>query len=670
MLNLTGVTHVYPNGTRALDGVDLEIPTGMFGLLGPNGAGKSTLMRTIATLQTPTPGRSASATSTSSREPEKLRAHARLPAAGLRRLPARLGVRPARPHGGAEGHRRQRGERKDTVETLLHQVNLWDVRKKAVAGYSGGMRQRFGIAQALIGNPRLIIVDEPTAGLDPEERNRFLNLLAEIGENVVVILSTHIVEDVADLCPRMAVLAGGPHRAEEGAPAELIGSAARHGLAEERSTSAELEDVARAPRGDLHPAARRAHGDPRARRRARRTPGFEPVEGGLEDVYFSTLSAASRRGAPACAGGDVHASARSPPSSCATSSASRSSGSAVAIFFLLAFGSVTVDEIRIGGRGNVHKNSPFAIAADARDHDALLHVRRRRRSWPTWSSATTRPASGRSSAPRAITQVRLPVRPLHRRLHVAVASSFLSVPLAICRLADAVGRPRDDRADPARHYLYALFVFGAADAVRRSALFFALATATRSMMATYVGVVGFLVLFLTSRRSCATRRTTRSPRSPIRSAWRRSTWRRATGPPPSATRCCRPIEGPLLWNRLLWLAIARRRCSRSPTALFRFEAKGAAPSKAATAPRAEDAEPPRAARRRAPLPMPRAGARDAAGRSWSRAPASRCARCSRARRSSCCSRSASSTALGALQRRARAPRRRRLPGDARGSSTR
>jgi ABC-2 type transport system ATP-binding protein len=125
-----------------------------------------------------------------------------------------------------------RGERKETVEALLRQVNLWDVRKKAIAGFSGGMRQRFGIAQALIGNPRLIIVDEPTAGLDPEERNRFNNLLAEIGENVVVILSTHIVDDVTDLCPRMAIIWRRAHRAGQGAPAELIAGAAGPDLEE------------------------------------------------------------------------------------------------------------------------------------------------------------------------------------------------------------------------------------------------------------------------------------------------------------------------------------------------------------------------------------------------------------------------------------------------------
>lgn len=221
MLSIKGLTHVYPNETRALDGVDLEIGKGMFGLLGPNGAGKSTLMRAIATLQTPTGGSIRFGEIDVVANPEALRRT-------LGYLPQDFGVYPRVSAVDLLDHMAVlkgivgKGERKETVETLLQQVNLWDVRRKAVAGYSGGMRQRFGIAQALIGRPTLIIVDEPTAGLDPEERNRFLNLLAEIGENVVVILSTHIVEDVSDLCPRMAILAAG-RILKEGAPADLVG---------------------------------------------------------------------------------------------------------------------------------------------------------------------------------------------------------------------------------------------------------------------------------------------------------------------------------------------------------------------------------------------------------------------------------------------------------------
>jgi ABC-type multidrug transport system ATPase subunit len=184
-------------------------------------------------------------------------------------------------------------DRKATVETLLNQTNLWTVRNKAIAGFSGGMRQRFGIAQALIGNPRLIIVDEPTAGLDPEERNRFLNLLAEIGENVVVILSTHIVEDVADLCPRMAVLSAGRIQLE-GAPQDLIARArgsvwaktiARDELEAMKAAREVIATRLFAGRTIVHILADSDPGD-----------GFAPVEGGLEDVYFATL-ARSRRAA-------------------------------------------------------------------------------------------------------------------------------------------------------------------------------------------------------------------------------------------------------------------------------------------------------------------------------------------------------------------------------------
>ena len=292
MLTVTDLVHVYGNGTRALDGVSLEVPKGMFGLLGPNGAGKSTLMRSIATLQTPTSGSIRFGDIDVIAQPDQLRRT-------LGYLPQDFGVYPrvsawelldhmAILKGVANGK-----ARKETVESLLNQVNLWAVRNKAVAGFSGGMRQRFGIAQALIGQPQLIIVDEPTAGLDPEERNRFLNLLAEIGENVVVILSTHIVEDVADLCPKMAVLAGGRIQLE-GAPAELM-KALQGRVWKKTIDKAALEDHrARyqvistrlfAGRTVIHVLADADPGE-----------GFELVDGGLEDVYFSTL-AASRRAA-------------------------------------------------------------------------------------------------------------------------------------------------------------------------------------------------------------------------------------------------------------------------------------------------------------------------------------------------------------------------------------
>jgi ABC-2 type transport system ATP-binding protein len=291
-LILRDVSHVYPNGTRALDNVSLSIPHGLFGLLGPNGAGKSTLMRTIATLQTPMTGAITFGDIDILREPERLRRT-------LGYLPQDFGVYPRVSAYDMLDHMAvlkgvaARSDRKATVEALLHQVNLWDVRQKALAGFSGGMRQRFGIAQALIGNPSLIIVDEPTAGLDPEERNRFLNLLAEIGEQVVVILSTHIVADVADLCPRMAVMVGGRVQ-REGAPQEIVG-ATRGRIWQKHVTRSELADV-RAQYDLL--SSRLVAGRTIVHILADRDPGhgFAPAQAGLEEVYFATL-ADSRRSA-------------------------------------------------------------------------------------------------------------------------------------------------------------------------------------------------------------------------------------------------------------------------------------------------------------------------------------------------------------------------------------
>ena len=290
MLSIDKLTHVYSNGVRALDQVSLSIPRGMFGLLGPNGAGKSTLMRAVATLQTPTSGSIVFDGVDVIKDPEALRRT-------LGYLPQDFGVYPrvsaydmldhmAVLKGVAEPK-----ARRDTVEFLLNQTNLWGVRKKALAGFSGGMRQRFGIAQALIGDPSLIIVDEPTAGLDPEERNRFLNLLAEIGENVVVILSTHIVEDVSDLCPAMAIICDGRivRQGEPGAlvtelngriwtktidRAELEGARARYQVISTRLF---------AGRTVIHVLSDADPGD-----------GFARFAGGLEDVYFSTLFTARR----------------------------------------------------------------------------------------------------------------------------------------------------------------------------------------------------------------------------------------------------------------------------------------------------------------------------------------------------------------------------------------
>jgi ABC-2 type transport system ATP-binding protein len=221
-LRVENVSKTYPGGVRALCDVSLVIPTGMFGLLGPNGAGKSTLMRTIATLQEPDAGEVRLGDLDVLREPARVREV-------LGYLPQDFGVYPKVTAESFLDHLAvlkgltSRGERREAVEALLHQTNLWDARKRKLGTFSGGMRQRFGIAQALIGSPRLVIVDEPTAGLDPAERMRFLNLLAEIGESVVVILSTHIVEDVSDLCRRMAILDEG-RLLFEGGPRAAVAS--------------------------------------------------------------------------------------------------------------------------------------------------------------------------------------------------------------------------------------------------------------------------------------------------------------------------------------------------------------------------------------------------------------------------------------------------------------
>lgn len=208
MLVIRELSKTYANGVKALNNVFLEIPKGMFGLLGPNGAGKSSLMRTLATLQEADRGSASLDDIDVFNEKERLRRV-------LGYLPQEFGSYPrVSPLDMLDhfailkgyGHKK---ERKEMVELLLHKTNLWDFRTRAIDTFSGGMKQRFGIAQALIGNPQLIIVDEPTSGLDPSERNRFHNLLAEIGENVVVILSTHIVDDVSDLCPKMAVMGRG-----------------------------------------------------------------------------------------------------------------------------------------------------------------------------------------------------------------------------------------------------------------------------------------------------------------------------------------------------------------------------------------------------------------------------------------------------------------------------
>jgi len=284
-LVIDGLSKTYPGGVCALRDVSLRIPTGMFGLLGPNGAGKSTLMRTIATLQEPDSGSIALGDIDVLRQKDQVR---RI----LGYLPQEFGVYPRITAEEMLSHIAvlkgivDARARTDIVARLLRQTNLWESRRRKLGTFSGGMKQRFGIAQALLGEPRLIIVDEPTAGLDPAERNRFLNLLAEIGENIIVILSTHIVADVTDLCSRMAVLARGEVRLA-GSPADAIGALegrvwrttiGRQHLADYQSRYDVLSTQLVGGRTLLHVLADDPPGE-----------GFDPVVPDLEDVYFCAL---------------------------------------------------------------------------------------------------------------------------------------------------------------------------------------------------------------------------------------------------------------------------------------------------------------------------------------------------------------------------------------------
>ncbi len=286
-LCITALNKTYPNGVKALDDITLEIGTGMFGLLGPNGAGKSSLMRTIATLQRPDSGGIRLGDTDTLKDPYALKKD-------LGYLPQEFGVYPGISaealllHFAALKGLTSGRERREVVKYLLQKVNLYDVRKRNVANYSGGMRQRFGIAQALLGNPRLLIADEPTAGLDPNERIRFNTLLSEISEDVIVILSTHIVDDVADLCRDMAVMNRG-RIVLRGGPSELL-----HGLEGKvwarRAAKAELPVLQQAHQV-LYSYL--AEGRPVTRIYAEDAPGdgFEPVAPKLEDLYFKSIAA-------------------------------------------------------------------------------------------------------------------------------------------------------------------------------------------------------------------------------------------------------------------------------------------------------------------------------------------------------------------------------------------
>jgi len=286
-LTITGLSKTYPNGVHALKNISLTIGNNMFGLLGPNGAGKSTLMRTIATLQEPDSGTIFLDGLDVLKEKDSVRQT-------LGYLPQEFGVYPKMSALDMLSHLAvmkgitNAGERKEIVDALLQQTNLFDVRKRPLGTFSGGMKQRFGIAQALLGKPRLVIVDEPTAGLDPAERNRFLNLLSSIGRDVTVILSTHIVEDVRELCPRMAIIAAG-ELLLEGAPSEAL--SALNGKIWSKVVA--TDDELRALESELRViSSHLVAGQHEIRVYADSSPGegFRGVDSGLEDVYFLNLS--------------------------------------------------------------------------------------------------------------------------------------------------------------------------------------------------------------------------------------------------------------------------------------------------------------------------------------------------------------------------------------------
>jgi ABC-type multidrug transport system ATPase subunit len=285
-LRIENLSKTYPNGVRALDQVSLTIPCGMYGLLGPNGAGKSTLMRTIATLQEPDSGQIWLGDIDVLTQKDEVRKR-------LGYLPQDFGVYPRISVQDMLDHLAllkgfvHRKERQEMVESLLVRTNLQHVRKKALAGFSGGMRQRFGIAQALIGSPQLLIVDEPTAGLDPGERNRFYNLLSEIGENVIVILSTHIVQDVMELCTNMAIIHEG-RVLFAGVPEDAVGELSGR-IWKKSIQKPEIKEFSEryhvisskliAGRPLIHVYSSEPPGD-----------GFQPVPADLEDVFFSRIA--------------------------------------------------------------------------------------------------------------------------------------------------------------------------------------------------------------------------------------------------------------------------------------------------------------------------------------------------------------------------------------------
>ena len=578
------LTHVYPNGVRALDEVSLTIPNGLFGLLGPNGAGKSTLMRDVATLQAPTSGSIRFDDIDVVAEPQKLRRT-------LGYLPQDFGVYPrvsaydmlehmAVLKGLADGK-----SRRETVERLLTQTNLWNVRKKALASFSGGMRQRFGIAQALIGDPSLIIVDEPTAGLDPEERMRFLNLLAEIGENVVVILSTHIVEDVSDLCPRMAIIAERPHRARGragGADREPQGPHLDQGDRPRRAGRLPH----RAP-GDLHPPLRRQDGGPRARRRRPRR-GLRAGRGraGGRLLLHPLADAAGRLRGRRHVREDRLVRVPLPDA------ASRVLGGG---------GHFRADRLRVGGlrqrpdlgsTDNVHKNAPFVIGR------STLILAEFYMFVVAALVANVIVRDDETGFGGIIRSTRISKSQyLYGRFLGAFGAAlvgYLAVPIGLWLGASAWWIDHETLGPFVfTDYLWAYVVLAVPVIFFTAALFFAVTTVTRSMMWTYVGVV---VLFIGGQVMGVVLR--RPGYEHIAALWEPF----GAGAYGAATRYWTPFErnsqvpalaGDLLAHLLIWLGAALALLAAA-YGLFRFQGSGRvgrASRKAAALAEAAAAEP-------------------------------------------------------------------------------
>jgi ABC-2 type transport system ATP-binding protein len=552
MLNLHDVTHVYPNGTRALDHVTLSIPRGMYGLLGPNGAGKSTLMRAIATLQTPTEGTIHFGPSAGSgqaidviAEPEKLRRK-------LGYLPQDFGVYPRvsalemLDHMAVLKGIASAADRRTTVETLLHQTNLWSVRKQMLSGFSGGMRQRFGIAQALIGNPELIIVDEPTAGLDPEERNRFLNLLAEIGQNVVVILSTHIVDDVSDLCARMAVLADGRVQLE-GAPLELIqsraaGSGGRRSIGASSSTIASSTSSSprvSSPDGQWctsSPTAIPATASPRSTPASKTSTSPRSCKRAARPETATMLTKIARF--------EFRYLLRNPLL-----------WVTAAVIFAVTLVSISVDGFGLA-EGGLLENSAYATLQKYVMFSVLfLFV-----ATAFVANAVIRDDEtgfGPIIRSTRITKLEYLIGRFLGAYAIA-ALCMLLVPLAIL-LGSLMPWTDPAHLGPNRliDHLYGYFLFALPNLLITSAVLFALATITRSMMGTYLGVVGFLSGYFVLERAFSGRPqlvTTVAIAEPFGMRAIVDATRYWT----AAERNVRlpDFTGALLYNRLLWIGIS------------------------------------------------------------------------------------------------------------------